>query len=199
MNLEFIEDGHRYLLDGEEIPSVSEIIRFAEREVYQEPNKFQMEQAADRGKRIHKACEQLDRTGTCECDPDIAGCVNAYAKFLAEHRVKWELIEEPVVDPYKSYAGTLDRYGEVDGHKTLLDIKSTKRITGKHKVLYSIQLALYRHTLPDSESEIKHVILQLCDDGTYKLIKLENRFGLAASCLALHEAFKSTKRRKKNG
>ena len=33
-NLKFFDEGHRYELDGVEIPSVSELSRFASREVY---------------------------------------------------------------------------------------------------------------------------------------------------------------------
>ena len=204
MALEFIEKDHRYLLDGEEIPSVSEIIRFAEREVYKEPSKFQMDQAADRGRRVHKACEELDKTGACECDGDIAGYVKAYAKFKAEHDVSWMYIEEPVIGLKNRYAGTLDRAGRMDNKNVILDIKTTGTITGKHKILYKLQLTMYGAAriaatdlyLPDDS---EYYVLQLKDDGTYKLISLEGDSTLAVCCLLLHEEFEKTKRRKKNG
>lgn len=203
MNLEFIEDGHRYLLDGEEVPSVSEIIRFAEREVYQEPNKFQMDQAADRGKRVHRAAEELDRNGTCECDTDIAGYVRAYAKFREENKPEWDMIEQPVIGLNGRYAGTLDRAGKIKGKKVILDIKTTRVITGKHKILYRAQLSFYAAAkTPEGEyipNDAEAYILQLKDDGTYKLIKVEFDPGLVSSCLYLHETFAKTKRRKKNG
>ena len=117
MALEFIEKTHTYLLDGEEVPSVSEIIRFAEREVYKEPNKFQMDQAADRGTRVHKACEELDRKGICTVDGDIEGYVNAYAKFLADNKVEWSMIEQMVLG--QGYAGTIDRAGTINNKKVI--------------------------------------------------------------------------------
>ena len=201
MALEFIEKTHTYLLDGEEVPSVSEIIRFAEREVYKEPNKFQMDQAADRGTRVHKACEELDRTGSCECDGDIAGYVNAYAKFLADNKVEWDMIEQPVIGLGGRYAGTLDRLGKLNDKKVILDIKTTRTITGKHKVLYGAQMSMYAAArTPDNKGlpdDADLYILQLKDDGTYKLIKLKFDPGLVSCCLYLHESFEKTKRRKK--
>jgi len=201
MSLEFIEDGHRYLCNEKEIPSVSEILRFMAREVYGEADKFAMDQAADRGTRVHRAAEEIDRTGRCECDSDIARYVNAYAKFLSEHQVEWRMIEQPVCNEEFWYAGTIDRYGVVNGEPALLDIKTTKKISKKHKLLYETQLTLYYWTFCQIKNyEIKPYILQVCDDGNYKLIKAEYQGVLADACLKLHRAFEKTKRRgKTNG
>ena len=184
---------HTYLLDGEEVPSVSEIIRFAEREVYKEPNKFQMDQAADRGTRVHKACEELDRKGICTVDGDIEGYVNAYAKFLADNKVEWSMIEQMVLG--QGYAGTIDRAGTINNKKVILDIKTTGTITSKHKVLYGAQLSLYKCAAKIPDTDL--YVLQLKKDGTYKLISVEYDLHVAVNCLMLHEAFAKTKRRKK--
>ena len=208
MELEFLEDGHIYRLGEKEIPSVSEIIRFMAREVYGEADKFAMDKAADRGTRVHRAAEEIDRTGKCECDSDISGYVNAYAKFLKEHEVKWEMIEQPVIGLDKLYAGTIDRYGKLDGDDhALVDIKTTKKITNKHKLLYSTQLTLYKWSFAEDDGspfiniddDIYTYILKLNEDGTYKLIPAEEKAGLACACLELHKAFEKTKRRKRNG
>lgn len=200
MSLEFIEDGHRYFLDEKEIPSVSEIIRFVAREVYKEADTFAMDQAADRGTRVHRATEEIDRTRRCECDSDIAGYVNAYTKFMSEHDVVWQIIEKPMVNTDFLFAGTIDRFGIVDGKETLLDIKTTKRISEKHKILYGVQLELYNWTDDLFSYEPDHVVLQLKDDGTYKLIQLEHQPMLAAACLNLHTALTKKKRKvKTNG
>ena len=86
MSLEFNKKGRIYTYNGQEVPSVSEIIRFAATEVYGQTDEVLMDIAAERGTRVHKACEELDRTGKCECDGDIEGYVRAYQKFLFEHK-----------------------------------------------------------------------------------------------------------------
>lgn len=201
MSLEFIEDGHRYLLDGEEIPSVSEILRFAASEVYKDPDKFQMDQAADRGTRVHKACEELDRTGRCECDGDIEGYVKAYQRFLTENEVEWLWVEEPIYsDNGDPYAGTLDRAGYINGDSAIVDIKSTSKITKKHMVLYSAQLYAYKNGKSPTKGYYKaqkyRAVLQLKQDGTYKLIKADEGDMTFLACRVLHHEFEKTKRRK---
>lgn len=197
MSLEFYEDTHTYTLDGEEIPSVSEILRFISREVYQEPDKFLMDQAADRGKRVHKAAEELDRQGVSFCDGDIEGYVKAYRNFLHGHKVEWNSIEKPVYNRGAWYAGTLDRAGWLDGKPVILDIKTTKTISKKHKLMYATQLTAYACTSPTSEVNL--YILQLRDDGSYKLIKVEEQQALWVACLMLHNEFEKTKRRIRDG
>ena len=220
--LEFESKTHTYKYDGVDIPSVSEILRFCHREVYEEPDKFLMDKAADRGTRVHKADQELDETGQTEADSDIEQYVSAYVKFLNEHQVKWELIEQPVAfsrfigmtsdTDTPEYAGTIDRFGTVDGENVLLDIKTTSKITKKHKLMYAAQLAGYFMALvckfrdealaEDREQEefrCKTAILQLKSDGTYKLMFVPAEFGVFEACLNLHKAFAATKRKgKKN-
>ena len=220
--LEFDAKTHTYTFDGKEVPSVSEILRFCHREVYEEPDKFLMDQAADRGTRVHLATKALDETGECEVDPDIEGYVSAYAKFLSENEVHWQLIEQPVAftrfigmtteTDTPEYAGTLDRYGTINGENVLVDEKTTSRISKKHKLLYGAQLAGYAQALlckfrddalaedrEMGEISFKTAILHLKPDGTYKLMFIPAEYEVFSLCKSLHESFEKLKRKvKKN-
>ncbi len=192
----FYDDSHRYTVDGEEVPSVSELTRFITREVYNETPQFAMDTAADRGSRVHKATEALDKFGSVEIESDIAPFVQAYASFTKEIAPEWEKIEWSICYD-KLYAGTLDRYGKMNGLNVILDIKTTQTITGLHKVLYRAQLNLYRLAVLKEKPVDGIWVLQLKKDGTYKLIQLEEDEPLAQACITMHEAIKKTKRRKK--
>ena len=194
----FYDDGHKYTVDGEDVPSVSELTRFLTREVYTDTPQYFMDGAAARGTLVHKAAESIDEYGKVECEDDIAPYVQAYAQFLKDCQPNWEKIEWPVCNE-KKYAGTVDRYGEFNGKKVVLDIKTTANITGMHKVLYRAQLNLYRLAVLHEKPVDELWILQLKKDGTYKLIQLEVDEPLAYACLTMHEAIKNskTKRRKK--
>lgn len=197
----FYDDSHKYTIDGEEVPSVSELTRFLTRELYNDAPQYFMDQAAKRGTSVHKATEAIDKFGTVEIEDEYAGFVKAYVSFLKEHEVSWGNIEWPVCNKENEmpYAGTIDRVGALDGKTVILDIKTTANISGLHKLCYTAQLNLYR--LAVKEKPVEELwVLQLKKDGTYKLIQLEENKELAQACLMMHYAIQKTKRkrRKKN-
>ena len=206
--LEFEPINHVYTLDGIQIPSVSEILRFASKELYANTSVQAMEIAADRGTRVHAATEALDRNGTADVDPDIEPYVRAYAKFLRDNKVDWLYTEAPIYGVTRDYAGTIDRFGFLNGETVLLDIKTTKTITARHKKLYAAQLTAYSNGCVDKDTYILNnrmapikrlVILQLKSNEGYELHMVEPEEDIWYGCLALHKAFTPKRRAKKNG
>ena len=198
----FYDDSHKYTVDGEEVPSVSELTRFLTRELYTDAPQYFLDQAAKRGTNVHKATEAIDKFGTVEIEDEYAGFVKAYVSFLKDHNVSWEKIEWPVCrkDDEMPYAGTIDRVGTLDGKTVILDIKTTANISGLHKLCYTAQLNLYNLAVEKEKLVDGLWVLQLKKDGTYKLIQLEENKELAQACLTMHYAIQKTKRkrRKKN-
>ena len=189
----FFDECHKYTLDGEELPSVSQLTRFISREIYGDVGQFNLDRAAERGTSVHKATELLDKYGTAEIDEDIAPYLQAYIAFRKEHKCEWQKIEYATHHPDNLYAGTLDRVGTIHGKLVVLDIKTSSTI---QKPLYTAQLNLYRKMLPDPIEQL--VILHLKKDGTYKLIDIPIEDTLADACVTLHEALNKKKRSKKN-
>ena len=194
--IQFFADEHRYTVDGEEVPSVSELTRFISREVYTGVIQTAMDRAADRGTRIHKATEALDKFGSVEIEDELVPYLKAYLNFLRERRPEWQKIEW-TVNNGTLYAGTLDRYGRLDGKRSIIDIKSAANISRPHKVLYTAAQNLYRLAIEPENPVEALCILQLKADGSYKLINLEIQDSLAESCITLHQALKKQKRTKK--
>ena len=195
MGLDFYDKGHIYMLDGEQLPCVSDLCRFLHKEIYKDAPLWQMETAAERGTAVHRATEMLDKTGTAEISEDYAPYLKAYAAFLQEHDVEWELIEHSDYHPSHGYAGTIDRYGKVDGFITLLDIKTTYTV---YKPLCSASLNLYRLMLEAREKAVERLlILHLKKDGTYKLIKFDFDDGVPLALITLHNALKKKRRKSK--
>jgi hypothetical protein len=62
----FREEDHKYFLNGEEIPSVSELTRFLSREVYDEADTIALDRAAEKGTAVHDALQTLDEKGEVE-------------------------------------------------------------------------------------------------------------------------------------
>lgn len=193
--LTFNEDAHEYQVNGEIIPSVSEIIRFIAREVYGEVVQSVLDNAADRGTRVHKATQMLDVVHDVECDEDIVPYVQAYVQFLRDHKPKWDAIEKSFYNPECKYCGTVDRIGDLDGKKTLVDIKTSSSL---QKVLYGAQLNLYRMGLKANGVEVERiVILHLTKDKGYKIVEIPIDDEVANACLTLHNALKKKPRKKK--
>ena len=191
----FYEKSHIYMMGGERIPCVSDLCRFLHKEIYKDAPLWQMEAAADRGTAVHRATELLDKTGTAEISEDYAPYLTAYAAFRREHEVEWELIEHADYHPEYGYAGTIDRYGKVDGILTLLDIKTTYTV---YKPLCSASLNLYRLMLQARQKCVERLlILHLKKDGAYKLIKFDFDDAVPMALLTLHNVLKKKRRKSK--
>lgn len=174
---------------------MSEITRFVSREVYGDVTQFKLDNAADRGTKIHKATEILDKYGKAEIDDEYVGYLKAYVAFRKEHKVEYEKIEYATHHPTSGYAGTIDRYGTIDGARAILDIKTSYAV---QKVLYGAGQNLYRQMFEAQGFTVdKLYILHLKNDGTYKLIELEKSDEIANACLCLHKALKKKPRKKK--
>jgi hypothetical protein len=183
------------MLEGERIPCVSDLCRFLHKEIYKDAPPWQLEAAAERGTAVHKETECLDKTGTAQISDDYAPYLMAYAAFLREHDVEWELIEHPDYHPVHGYAGTIDRYGTVDGIKTLVDLKTTYTV---YKPLCSASLNLYRLILEARQKTVERLlIVHLKKDGTYKLIKFEFDDAVPMALLTLHNVLKKKRRKSK--
>lgn len=193
--LTFTEEDHTYEVNGQVIPAVSEIIRFISREVYGEVTQYVLDNAADRGTRVHKATQMLDVVHDVECDEDIVPYVQAYVQFLRDHKPSWRFIEKSMYHPELMYAGTLDRMGDIDGKKTIVDIKTSSSL---QKVMYGAQLNLYRKMMEANYHDVERLcVLHLKKDGTYKLVDFDIDDTVADACLTLHKALEKKPRKKK--
>ena len=111
----FFDEGHQYQLNGETIPSVSEISRFASREVYGTVEQYTLDNASQRGTAVHKATEILDKYQTVECTEEIENYVRGYVQFRKDFSVgEYLAIEKALAHEKLQYAGTIDRIYKID-------------------------------------------------------------------------------------
>lgn len=189
----FQDNNHIYQLDSMTLPSVSDLCAPMHKDVYENVPKWQLEAAAERGTAVHLATQALDASGCVSVEEEYLPYVMAYRNFLAEHRAVWSLTECPMYHPELFYAGTPDRYGDLDGKLTLLDVKTTYTV---YKPLCRAQLNLYRLILVSRGFPVERMaILHLKRDGTYKLIPMQEDEPLALALITIYNALR--KRRKK--
>lgn len=192
-NLVFDAKKHEYSVGGVVIPSVTQIIRFLSCDTAAAASPAMRDAAAERGSRIHEACTAFDVDGDgIDVDGDIIGYVRAYAAFLRDYRIReWILFEAPLlsVSVTNLYAGTIDRYGIIDGLPTLVDIKTGSKI---NMPLHRVQLAGYTRLLRDNEYSVQATaVLHLRKDGSYTYRPQETADVIAFSvfdyCRVLHD------------
>lgn len=188
MGLTFLQSSHTYILDGEQLPCVSELIHPLHAAIYGEVSPSVMEQAAIRGSAVHAATEALDAAGQAQIPEEYLPHVQAYVRFIAEHSVRWRFTEKPLYHPSLRYAGTIDRYGLVDGGFVLMDIKTTYAV---NRALVRAQLSLYCMMLRARGIPVdKLMVLHLKKDGSYRLIEIPFDQPLAISLITIHQALK---------
>lgn len=184
----FNEDNHEYRVDGVVYPSVSEVIRFISQETYSNIDQRTLDNAADRGSRVHRTCEVLDKYRSAEYDDDLEPYIMAYHQFLKDHKPTWKGIETAKHHPGLLYAGTIDRYGEMDGESVIIDLKTVSTI---NKRLITPQLNAY--SMMFDTPPMAMYALHLTKDGEYKLIDIPFDKTAFMACLTLHNHMESTR------
>lgn len=165
--LQFEDATHTYTLDGEVIPSVTHIVRFLDADV-DKSRPWLRDEAAERGTLVHDLCAMLDYGEDIseETPPYIQGYITAYMNFLRDCNCDWRYIERCDWAEFGGvrYAGTLDRFGKVNGVNTIVDIK-TGTSGSRHR--HAAQLTGYSFFPCVSEAQAL-AVLYLHRDGTYK-------------------------------
>jgi hypothetical protein len=159
--LTFDEASHTYQFGGQLVPGVTSIL--APLTDFSKVPPGVLQAASNFGKAVHLACE-LDDLGTLDeaaLDPALAPYLAGWRKFSADHAVSWDQIEQPVYHATLRYAGTPDRFGLVNGVRTVVDIKSTAQLYPA----VGPQLAAYANAM--AEPFAIRIAVQLKADGTY--------------------------------
>lgn len=139
--LEYIEDTHTYIFDGEILPSITQILKVKFGSKYDGISKEVLKRASELGSAVHKAIEDYEKLNI-----DDIGCTELRNYKFLKKAYKFECIdnEVPVVlfkDNRAVACGRLDLVLEEQGQVGLADIKRTS-VLDKEYLAY--QLNLYR-------------------------------------------------------
>ena len=179
--IEFDAEKHIYRVNGEVVPSVSEILEPLTAKHYGEINELTLRLAAERGTAVHEACEELDYGFEPEVLTEYTGYVDAYIAFLQDYRPEWYGIEQMVYNPQEGYCGTIDRWGVLRGiageQKAIVDIKTTTTPTKANYITGACQLRMYglalvRNGELDNAVKSERYLLYLKKDGKYRLLDM---------------------------
>lgn len=182
--IQFFEDEHIYLVDGEEVPSVTTILSPITQSEYGVVNPSVLAYAARRGTEVHEYLEQLDYGNEPEeFNGEIAPYLLAYKKFMRDWKIIWEGVETLVYEPVLGFVGTLDRVGILDGRRVIVDIKTLNSPTKLNKFSVCCQTAAYEMAYMGQTGKIvdSRYALYLGKDGDYNFFsceEYEEKYGL---------------------
>jgi len=168
--LTFNEALHEYRWNGEVRPSVTQVISRLSSFGMVPPDVLAA--AQERGTAVHTLTQYNDEDDLdmASVDPAYSLYLSAWIKFCTQHRTDWRGIEYQSYSPRFGYAGTMDRYGHLNGQPYVIDIKTGAQ---SHKV-WGMQTAAYRQLLAENIGHewmlARRATVQLRHDGAYKLI-----------------------------
>lgn len=169
----FEESTHTYTLRREGfadliLPSVSEIIDMLHAKSYGGISRRILDNAADRGTRLHRTVQFWNQYHFKNVDEDCAGFFDAYLKFRQEH-ADWKLehSEYRTYHKFLLYGMTADEIYKAGDETILLDLKTPQKALLK---TWAVQLGGYEMALDSQGVKIgKAYILQLFSDRHYIL------------------------------
>lgn len=176
MKLTFDQETHTYWYGNKKVPSVTSIIKPLID--FQNIPENILNRASSFGTAVHFACELFDKNDLDEdsLNERIVPRLDAWKNFISDYKVKWEKIEEKVFHENLFYAGTLDRVGEVNGIKCIVDIKTSLKV---HPAA-GVQLCAYQNALKDGFSTIKkRLVVQLKKYGEYTITEFKDPLDLS--------------------
>lgn len=170
-DIKFNADTHTYEFNGRKIPSVTQILK---RRGLIEGEEWFTDEARDRGDAVHAACHYMveDDIDWATVDPEIIGYLKGFRQWRIDTNPEILAVEPIWYHPQYIYAGKPDLVVRINNEIWVIDIK-----TGAFKKIHELQLAGYDglvyHNL--SESPRKWAVLQLREDGTYRIHSIQER------------------------
>lgn len=139
--LEYIDESHTYIFDGEILPSITQILKIKFGKKYQNVDKSVLKRASEKGVIVHKAIEDYEINGI-----EDTSCKELYNYKFLKKQFKFECVanEVPIVlfvDNKPVCAGRIDLILKDKNNIGIGDIKRTSEFD-KEYVTY--QTNLYR-------------------------------------------------------
>lgn len=122
----FDRASHRYTLDGQDVPSNTQVLKYMGLVRLDGIPGFILERARQRGSDVHELLHYYNEGDLdwSTVDPEYVGYLEAWQRFLGERAFQLRLCEYRVASRRHRVAGTLDCLGVLDGQGALIDFKT---------------------------------------------------------------------------
>lgn len=136
---------HKYSIDGQKIPSVTQIISFGGASTdYSKIPKWILKRAAEIGDLTHNAvrCYFEENANLITNDLSVAKYLDAFTYFMSKNDFVCRYTEMLMYCECHRFAGTVDLVGLLNGAWSIVDLKTTNKINQEY---VELQTAGYRH------------------------------------------------------
>ena len=142
--VEYFDDTHQYLVDGVEVPSVSRLVSYVLKTEISNIPKDVLEKASAYGTRVHEIVEYFfdEEKVNINMNEDEEEIFDKWFDLSLEKKIS--LINSEQIVFTDDFAGRYDLLAEVDGVKTLIDIKTNRIYPKRH---LELQMGLYLYAL----------------------------------------------------
>ena len=172
---------------GRIIPGVTSIIGDAGLSNFNAVNPDVLERSQKFGGAVHltTALYDEDDLDMDSLDPALKLCLEAWIKFRKDVGFIVHRTEQIVYSKKYDYAGTYDRIGYMAGVKALIDIKTGTSLPKTIALQTSAYMEGYNEGKKREERIKRRLVIQLLEDGTYKMKEYKERsdFSVFLACL----------------
>lgn len=173
--IQFDESNHTYTLNGERVPSVTQILHRFSEEIYRFVDSDLMERAARLGTAVHEMI-RLDCAGVLDeagLHEKLQPYFKQWREFLAQSGFEPTLSEQFVWSEKYRFAGQLDLFGTLNGKPALIDAKRCASVpftAGPQTAGYELALA---ECNPQTDEPVQRFALQLVPNERWKLLPMD--------------------------
>lgn len=149
--LTFDEASHIYRLNGDIIPSVSELMEPLKDQCYGGISKRTLENAAIKGSAVHNSIENWIKFGIDDIPSEHRGYFNGFVEWWKQYKPRVFGSEVRIYHKLMRYGGTIDLLCEIGGLLELIDFKTTYTLL---EMACGVQLEAYDRSViqPDYQS-----------------------------------------------
>ena len=159
---------HTYSVKGRRLPSVSEIMRPLTDAYYSTIPHAVLDNASNRGTRVHEAIEMYDVLGVEANDKEIKPYLLGYK--MAKNVEKFYSIQNEIMLTNGEYCGTLDIIGQLGKDLVIIDLKATSKINYE---LIEVQLAGYLELAKANGYQIEKTYVCHVKPSSYKFVEID--------------------------
>lgn len=194
VKFEYNDENHLYRLDGQVIPSVTQVLSLVGITDYSHIPSDKRESSMRFGTAVHLATSLWDKNDLDETtlSPMIIPYLDGWKKFLSDTKARIVQNEEPSYSPKYRYGFKIDRILEIHKRLTVVDIKTSADPQQGTDLQLAAYYAGWNEGRKRNEQALDRIAIHLTNEGKYKIEPYKNKNDVNEwlTCLFMYNTLK---------